>query len=83
MTLTTILAVVVLISFLVTVFLAIASYAAYKLRERRRPKVQALGNDGPQFFERYFPPTDEGGERFTPVTGAPVVAPGSPPPPAP
>lgn len=58
MNLTTILAVVVLASFLVTLFLAIASYAAYKLRERRRPRPVAPEAAGPQFFERYFPPPD-------------------------
>ena len=30
---------IILVSFLITIVLAIGSYAAYKLRERRRPRV--------------------------------------------
>ncbi|MCU0623005.1 MAG: hypothetical protein MUF53_03965 [Gemmatimonadaceae bacterium] len=77
MNLTTILAVVVLASFLVTLFLAIASYAAYKLRERRRPKVAAAEAAGPQFFERYYPPPERPSGDQRPFGSAPA-GPGAP-----
>jgi len=53
MSLNTLLAVIILISFIVTVVLAVGSYAAYKLRERRRPSrwPQAASDD--VYFERY------------------------------
>ena len=41
--------------FLVTIVMAIGSYGAYKLRERRRPagpSVAAAGADDGTFFER-------------------------------
>jgi hypothetical protein len=37
MKLDTLLSTIILVSFLVTILMAIASYAAYKLREERRP----------------------------------------------
>ncbi len=48
---------VIMVSFIVTIILAVASYGAYKLRERRRPRAaRAAGAaDPPVFFERFFP----------------------------
>ena len=54
MTVGTILALVILISFLVTLILAIGSYAAYKLREARRPRPIFQSDSEFQFFERYI-----------------------------
>lgn len=45
---------IILVAFVVTVVLAIGSYAAYKLRERRRP-VSTMAVEGPVFFERFYP----------------------------
>lgn len=53
MTLGSILAVVLLIAFLVTLILSIGSYAAYKMREKRKPKPLFVMEGGYQFFERY------------------------------
>jgi hypothetical protein len=50
----TILALVILISFLVTLILAIGSYIAYKLREGRRPRPIFTSDSEFQFFERYI-----------------------------
>ena len=50
------LATIVLVSFVVTVVLAIGSYIAYKVRERRRPRARAVSGDEPVFFERFFAP---------------------------
>ena len=47
---------VILVSFIVTIVLAVGSYMAYKYRERRQPKaMNAEGGDQPIFFERFFP----------------------------
>lgn len=54
MTVGTILALVILIAFLVTLILAIGSYAAYKLREARRPRPIFQTTTEFQFFERYI-----------------------------
>ena len=54
MSLNTLLSVVILVAFIVTVVLAIGSYAAYKLREQRRPKLPPGPADGAVYFERYF-----------------------------
>jgi hypothetical protein len=44
---------IILVAFLVTIFLAMGSYAAYKWRESRRPKHDALASsDEPMYFER-------------------------------
>jgi hypothetical protein len=44
---------IILVAFLVTIFLAMGSYAAYKWRESRRPKREALpAGDEPVYFER-------------------------------
>ncbi len=54
MTVGTILALVILVSFLVTLLLAIGSYVAYKLREARRPRPLFHVDTEFQFFERYI-----------------------------
>ena len=53
MKLDALLSTVILVSFLVTIIMAIGSYAAYKLRETRRPRADdaMTGGDAP-FFER-------------------------------
>ena len=44
---------IILVAFLVTIFLAMGSYAAYKWRESRRPRHEARVEDGePVFFEK-------------------------------
>ena len=58
MQLDTVLSTLILFAFLATILLAVGSYAAYKLRERRRPRdAQEDMTDEPMFFERFFPPT--------------------------
>jgi heme/copper-type cytochrome/quinol oxidase subunit 2 len=44
---------IILVSFLVTIVMAVGSYVAYKLREARRPRieVQAVNGESP-YFER-------------------------------
>jgi hypothetical protein len=42
---------ILLVSFIVTIILAIGSYMAYKFRERRRPHEVVRG-DAPVYFER-------------------------------
>jgi hypothetical protein len=49
----TILALVILVAFVVTLILAVGSYAAYKLREARRPRPIFQAETEFQFFERY------------------------------
>jgi hypothetical protein len=49
----TLLSTVILVSFLVTIIMAIGSYTAYKLRENRRPQTEELGSGAESvFFER-------------------------------
>lgn len=44
---------IILVAFLVTIFLAMGSYAAYKWRESRRPKLEGREtSDEPVYFER-------------------------------
>ena len=44
---------IILVAFLVTIFLAMGSYAAYRWRESRRPKLDDLqSSDEPVYFER-------------------------------
>jgi hypothetical protein len=43
---------VILISTIATIFLAVLSYAAFKLRDRRRPKAKK-GSSEPVYFHRY------------------------------
>jgi hypothetical protein len=46
---------VVLVSFIVTIILAVGSYLAFKGRERRRPDPQLASRNGePVYFERIF-----------------------------
>jgi len=56
LSLNTLLSIIILVSFIVTVVLAAASNAAYKLRERRRPRPAAGTESENLYFERYFPP---------------------------
>ena len=57
MQLDTVLSTLILFAFLATILLAVGSYAAYKLRERRRPRdPQGDVTDEPVFFERFFLP---------------------------
>jgi hypothetical protein len=44
---------VILISTIATIALAVLSYAAFKLRDKRRPKSKNSG--APVFFHRYRP----------------------------
>lgn len=56
MTINILLSTIILVSFIVTIILAVGSYIAYKVRERRRPAVMRVGDgDEPVFFERFFP----------------------------
>ena len=64
LSLNTLLSIIILVSFIVTVVLAAASYTAYKLRERRRPRAPAGTESENIYFERYFPPPQ--GERAGP-----------------
>jgi heme/copper-type cytochrome/quinol oxidase subunit 2 len=53
-----ILALVILVSIVVTIVLAVASYFAYKVREARRPKTaaeQRAEGNSKVFFEPYKP----------------------------
>jgi len=53
MSFTSLLSTVVLVSFLVTIIMAIGSYAAYKLRENRRPQVLPVTSETESpYFER-------------------------------
>jgi heme/copper-type cytochrome/quinol oxidase subunit 2 len=52
MDLGTLLSTILLVSFIVTIILAIGSYMAYKFRERRRPRESVRGDGGPVYFER-------------------------------
>jgi len=45
---------VILISTIATIFLAVLSYAAFKMRDKRRPKAKS-GTAAPVFFHRYKP----------------------------
>lgn len=53
MNLDTFLATIIIVSFLITIVMAVGSYGAYKLRERRRPMADTMtaGSQGP-FFVR-------------------------------
>ena len=55
MKLDALLSTIILVSFLVTILMAVASYAAFKLREERRPRARdpMIERDGESpFFER-------------------------------
>ncbi len=49
---------VILVSTLATILLAVLSYAAFKLRDKRRPKKTS--DETPLFFHRYRPEEAEG-----------------------
>lgn len=60
MTVNTLLSTIILVTFVVTIVLAVGSYTAYKLRERRRPRLDGGIDDGaPVFFERIYLGTKE------------------------
>lgn len=49
----TLLSTIILVSFLVTILMAVGSYAAYKLREARRPRAEPPpSSEESRFFER-------------------------------
>ena len=48
---------VILISTIATIFLAVLSYAAFKVRDKRRPKAKNAGTE-PVYFHRYRPPAE-------------------------
>jgi hypothetical protein len=60
MKLDTLLSTIILVSFLVTILMAIASYAAYKLRESRRPHAEPAADGLPLFFERILAEPPDG-----------------------
>jgi heme/copper-type cytochrome/quinol oxidase subunit 2 len=44
---------IILVSFLVTIVMAVGSYVAYKLREARRPRIEIPAAEGESpYFER-------------------------------
>ena len=49
---------VILISTIATIFLAVLSYAAFKMRDKRRPKAKG-GPAAPVYFHRYKPRAQE------------------------
>ena len=51
----TIMSTVIMVSFIVTIVLAIGSYWAYKLRESRKPRGTRAADAAPEFFERVYP----------------------------
>ena len=53
MSLDSLLSTILLVTFLVTIIMAVGSYIAYKLREGRHPPIaRALPDGGSAFFER-------------------------------
>lgn len=52
MALGTFLSTILLVSFIVTIILAVGSYMAYKFRERRRPRDAPRDRTEPPYFER-------------------------------
>jgi hypothetical protein len=66
MTLDALLSTIILVSFLVTILMAVASYAAYKLRDNRRPgPATGPARAESEFFERILadpPQGTDGGE---------------------
>ena len=52
----TLMSTVIMVSFIVTIVLALGSYLAYKVRERRRPRTaRRPEDDAPVYFERFYP----------------------------
>jgi len=53
MSINLLLSTIILVSFLVTIVMAVGSYVAYKLREARRPRIELPAANGESpFFER-------------------------------
>lgn len=53
MSLNLLLSTIILVSFLITIVMAVGSYVAYKLREARRPQLEVFAADGESpYFER-------------------------------
>lgn len=53
MSLNLLLSTIILVSFLITIVMAVGSYVAYKLREARRPQLELVAADGESpYFER-------------------------------
>ena len=67
MSVNALLSTIILVTFIVTVVLAVGSYAAYKVRERRHPDTSRLTSDEPVFFERFFPGAHAGVEEEQPA----------------
>jgi hypothetical protein len=63
MSFTSLLSTVVLVSFLVTIIMAIGSYSAYKLRENRRPALDPLDTNSESLFFERVTAADLEGER--------------------
>jgi hypothetical protein len=63
MTFTAFVATVIIVLFLVTIVMAIGSYGAYKLRERRRPDRTSGSIVADSWFERVEASELEGGAR--------------------
>lgn len=55
MSVNALLSTIILVSFVVTLILAVGSYMAYKVREHRRPTARPGEASEPVFFERFFP----------------------------
>lgn len=70
MNLDTFLATIIMVSFLVTIVMAVGSYAAYKLRERRRPARAPVGaGEESGYFARVTAADLEPGSETLPPRG--------------
>lgn len=58
---------VILISTIATIFLAVLSYAAFKIRDKRKPKAKAAS--APVYFHRYKPAAPAATEEDPPADG--------------
>jgi hypothetical protein len=53
MSINLLLSTIILVSFLITIVMAVGSYIAYKLREARRPRLEIATHEGESpYFER-------------------------------
>ncbi len=60
----TLLSTIILVTFLVTIIMAIGSYVAYKLRESRRPGIEEpVSGEESVYYERILADGDEGAPR--------------------
>lgn len=59
MSLDSLLSTIILVSFIVTILMAVGSYLAYKLRERRRPSLDAIGPGEESIFFERIPADDD------------------------